>query len=81
MSNVLRGAVMNPEKVYGKSAYEIAVANGFDGTEEEWLRSLKYVGDIDFFNDGHGNVTARISGEGELMFADDGNGNVNMEVI
>lgn len=25
----------------GKSAYEIAVKNGFDGTEEEWLESLK----------------------------------------
>lgn len=25
----------------GKSAYEIAVANGFIGTEEEWLASLK----------------------------------------
>lgn len=25
----------------GKSAYEIAVENGFDGTEEEWLASLK----------------------------------------
>lgn len=25
----------------GKSAYEIAVANGFKGTEEEWLNSLK----------------------------------------
>lgn len=25
----------------GKSAYEIAVANGFDGTEEEWLFSLR----------------------------------------
>lgn len=25
----------------GKSAYEIAVDNGFDGTEEEWLESLK----------------------------------------
>ena len=25
----------------GKSAYEIAVENGFDGTEEEWLDSLK----------------------------------------
>lgn len=40
MSNVLKGTVMNPEKVYGKSAYEVAVANGFDGTEEEWLYSL-----------------------------------------
>lgn len=25
----------------GKSAYEIAVDNGFEGTEEEWLASLK----------------------------------------
>ena len=25
----------------GKSAYEVAVDNGFDGTEEEWLASLK----------------------------------------
>ena len=40
MGNVLKGTVMNPEKVYGKSAYEVSVANGFDGTEEEWLYSL-----------------------------------------
>ena len=25
----------------GKSAYEVAVANGFEGTEKEWLESLK----------------------------------------
>ena len=25
----------------GESAYEIAVANGFEGTEQEWLDSLK----------------------------------------
>lgn len=25
----------------GKSAYEIAVDNGFEGTEEDWLESLK----------------------------------------
>ena len=25
----------------GKSAYEIAVENGFEGTEEEWLDSLE----------------------------------------
>lgn len=31
--------------VDGKSAYQIAVDNGFDGTEEEWLESLK-AGDI-----------------------------------
>lgn len=27
--------------VPGKSAYEIAVENGFKGTEKEWLESLK----------------------------------------
>lgn len=27
--------------VNGKSAYEIAVKNGFEGTEQEWLDSLK----------------------------------------
>lgn len=37
----LRGAVTYPEKIYGKSAYEVAVMNGFEGTEEEWLDSLK----------------------------------------
>lgn len=26
----------------GKSAYEVAVKNGFQGTEQEWLESLKY---------------------------------------
>lgn len=31
----------NLEGVDGKSAYDIAVANGFVGTEEEWLASLK----------------------------------------
>lgn len=35
------GAVSNPEKIYGKSAYEVAVQNGFVGTEAEWLASLK----------------------------------------
>lgn len=41
MSNGLKGTIVNPEVIYGKSAYEIAVINGFDGTEEEWLESLK----------------------------------------
>ena len=27
--------------IHGKSAYEIAVMHGFDGTEEEWLESLE----------------------------------------
>lgn len=41
MSNVLRGTLVNPDVIYGKSAYEIAVAHGFDGTEEEWLFYIK----------------------------------------
>lgn len=37
----LRGSLSIPTAIVGKSAYEVAVANGFDGTEEEWLASLK----------------------------------------
>lgn len=33
------------QPIPGKSAYEIAVENGFEGTEEEWLESLK-MGDV-----------------------------------
>lgn len=36
----LRGSVAMPDMIVGKSAYEIAVMHGFDGTEEEWLESL-----------------------------------------
>ena len=36
----LRGSLSNPDLIVGKSAYEIAVRNGFEGTEEEWLASL-----------------------------------------
>lgn len=34
-------AAEKAEDTAGKSAYEIAVFNGFEGTEEEWLLSLK----------------------------------------
>lgn len=36
----LRGSLSLPDAIVGKSAYEIAVMNGFDGTVEEWLASL-----------------------------------------
>lgn len=39
----LKGTVVNPDEIHGKSAYEIAVMHGFEGTEEEWLESLKYI--------------------------------------
>lgn len=33
-----------PKLIEGKSAYQIAVVNGFKGTEKEWLESLKGTG-------------------------------------
>lgn len=32
----------------GKSAYQVAVDNGFEGTEEEWMESLKYYNSKEF---------------------------------
>lgn len=47
MSNALNGTVPSKgeikgtlQVVYGKSAYDIARANGFEGTEKEWLDSI-----------------------------------------
>lgn len=40
----LKSVILMVEGVPGKSAYEIAVENGFKGTEEEWLESLKGIG-------------------------------------
>ena len=46
----LQGTLSDPEGIYGTlggqlmrgySAYEIAVQNGYKGTEAEWLESLK----------------------------------------
>ena len=51
LSDALRGKISSPgsakgtlrglEKIQGYSAYQVAVINGFEGTEEEWLESLK----------------------------------------
>lgn len=43
MSNTLRGKVKEINFYRGYNAYEIAVINGFNGTEKEWLESLKAV--------------------------------------
>lgn len=48
IERVLRGAVD------GKSAYEIAVENGFKGTEQKWLASLKGISSYE-----HETVTTR----------------------
>jgi lysophospholipase L1-like esterase len=37
----LKGSLSLPDAITGKSAYEIAVMHGFDGTEEEWLLHLE----------------------------------------
>lgn len=54
----------------GKSAYEIAVANGFVGTEQEWLDSLK--GDAPRIGDNGnwfiGDVDTGVSAEPELDY-------------
>jgi hypothetical protein len=39
--NSLRGGVGTVYGKDGKSAYEVALANGFKGTESEWLQSLR----------------------------------------
>lgn len=41
MSNLSAQIVMDMEKWRGYSAYEIAVQHGFEGSETEWLASLK----------------------------------------
>ena len=37
----MRGKINKIDTIHGKSAFEIAVIHGFEGTEEEWLASLK----------------------------------------
>lgn len=39
--STLKGKINKLTELRGYSAYEIAVINGFEGTEEEWLESLK----------------------------------------
>ena len=39
----LKGSLSLPKAIQGKSAYEIAVEEGFKGTVEEWLASLKAI--------------------------------------
>lgn len=43
------GKVIEIPSLQGLSAYEIAVKNGFVGTEEEWLESLKATAEMENF--------------------------------
>lgn len=40
-SKVMTGKMAGLKTIQGYSAYEVAVLNGFVGSEEEWLESLK----------------------------------------
>lgn len=51
----------------GKSAYEIAVANGYDGDEAQWLASLKGR-DGERGRDGRNGFSAYELADGELLF-------------
>lgn len=51
----------------GKSAYEIAVANGYAGDEEQWLASLKGR-DGERGRDGRNGLSAYELADGELLF-------------
>lgn len=46
----ISGALSNPI-LRGYSAYQIAVMHGFEGTEKEWLDSLKPKNGVDYFID------------------------------
>ena len=49
-TNLLRGSI-NSLKTLTLSAYAIAVKNGFEGTEEEWLESLKPARGVDYWTE------------------------------
>lgn len=78
MSDVLNGTVATEKSISGtlnaangydgKSAYEVAVKNGFEGSETEWLASLKgssgvYVGSGDMPEDSN----VQIDPDGEVL--------------
>lgn len=45
------GEFVEVPTLQGPSAYEVAVANGFEGTEAEWLESLKPKKGVDYWTD------------------------------
>lgn len=62
---LLRGKINGLEKIRGYSAYEIALINGFKGTEEEWLDSLNgglVTVDKQLYRSGHA-ADAKVTGE------------------
>jgi len=64
---------MNVNTWKGASAYEVAVENGFEGTEAEWLASLKgsdgKTTNVNWVEQVNGNVT--LTGENITVSAED----------
>ena len=73
----------------GKSAYEIAVDNGFEGSEAEWLESLKGERGTDGINgidgqngtDGIGITSTEINASGELVLTYSDGSTANVGVV
>lgn len=57
-----------------KNAYQIAVENGFEGTEADWLESLKGA-------DGRGIISSEINASGELVLTYSDGSAVNVGVV
>lgn len=57
-----------------KNAYQIAVENGFEGTVEEWLESLKGA-------DGRGIISSEINASGELVLTYSDSSTANVGVV
>lgn len=53
----VKGSISIPDIIHGKSAYEVAVMNGFKGTEEEWL---------DYMRNGRDGVSGVYVGTGDM---------------
>ena len=70
-TEVICGKIQVVPGVPGKSAYELAVKHGFEGTEEEWLESLVgatpalTVGEVETLEPGE-DATVEISGTPEV---------------
>ena len=54
--NTLKGTINRLTELRGYSAYEIAVINGFVGTEEEWINSITSGGGVRTFNGREGYI-------------------------
>lgn len=69
------GVIPVNEEDYGKSAYELAVDHGFEGSEEEWLESLKGVDGKNTVYVGSGEMPAdcnvQIDPDGEVLTLQD----------